>query len=120
MEIGCACDCSAHTVFLKELLESLLVESVVDIGVPLESRLIDRTVPPASRCRVLLVAHVIVVHPGELASFPAEVTLIPGHVEGAEEEKSVGDQRELVNVSHLNWVLSLDHSCFRLSVCANC
>ena len=45
----------------------------------------------------------------ELATLPAEVALVPAHVQGTEEEHAVHNQRELVDVSHLNWVLGLDH-----------
>ena len=46
---------------------------------------------------------------GQLATFPGEVALEPGRVEGAEEEETVGDHREFVDVSHLYWVLCFDH-----------
>ena len=37
------------------------------------------------------------------------MALEPGRVEGAEEEETVGDHREFVDVSHLYWVLCFDH-----------
>ena len=100
---------SALAVFLEELFEGLLVETVVDIGVPLEGRLEQSSVSPASAGRVLLVAHIVVRHPGQLATLPREVALVPTLVQAAEEEQSVGNQRELVDVSQLDGVLGLNH-----------
>ena len=73
-------------VLLEEFLEGLHVQAVVDIGVPVEGRLMDGSVPPASGGGVLLVAHVVVRESGELAALPAEVALVPTHVQAAEEE----------------------------------
>ena len=98
-------------MFLEESLESLDLQAVVDIGVPFERWLIQGACSPASGRGVLLIFHVVVRHARQLASLPAEVTLVPGHVQGAEEEQTVGDEGELVDVPHLNWVFGFDHRC---------
>ncbi len=78
-------------MLFEELLESLLVQSVVHIGVPFKSWLEEGSVSPAGGAGVLLVAHIVVRQSGELASLPAEMSLVPGHVQGAKEEKAIGD-----------------------------
>ena len=96
-------------MFLEEPFECLLVQSVVHIGVPFESWLEESCVSPACAAGVLLVALVVVRQTGKLATLPAEVALVPGHVQGTKEEKAIGDQRKLVDISQLDRVLSLDH-----------
>ena len=96
-------------MLFEEALKALHLETVVHIGVPLECRLEQGAVPPSPSCRVLLVAHIVVRQTRKFAALPAEVALVPAHVQGTEEEHAVHNQRELVDVSHLNWVLGLDH-----------
>ena len=64
-------------VLLEELFEGFLVQSVVHIRVPLKSGLEESSVSPAGSGGVLLEAHVVVRQSWELASLPAEVTLVP-------------------------------------------
>ena len=97
------------SVLLEETLEAFHLEAVVDIGVPLEGRLEESSVSPSPGSRVLLVAHIVVRQSWQLSALPAEVALVPAHVQSAKEEHAIADQRELVNVSHLNGVLGLDH-----------
>ncbi len=78
-------------MLFEELLKSLLVQSVVHIGVPFKSWLEESSVSPARGAGVLLVAHIVVRQSGKLASLPAEMSLVPGHVQGAKEEKAIGD-----------------------------
>ena len=101
--------CSARSVLLKELLESLDLKTVVHVGVPVESGCVNHRVSPASTGRVLLVAHVVMRESWKLSSLPTEMTLVPSMVQGSKEEESVCDHRELVDVPQLNWVLGLDH-----------
>ena len=121
MSILQACVRSDLPVFFLEALEALKLETVVDIGVPLEGRTEESGVSPALGTEgVLLVLHIVVREAGKLATLPAEVTLVPGHVEWAKEEHSVDDQRELVDVSHLHGVLSLHHDAvFQIKIIYN-
>ena len=96
-------------MLLQELLETLHLKAVVDIRVPVEGSLVDGPISPAGGSGVLLVAHIVVGESGELAPLPAEVALVPTLVQAAEEEQSVGNQRELVDVSQLDGVLGLNH-----------
>ena len=85
-------------MLLDELLEPFHLEAVVDIRVRFKSWLHDRRIPPARGNGVLLVAHVVVGESGQLAALPAEVALVPGHVQRAEEDQPVGNHRELVDI----------------------
>ena len=78
-------------MLLVEFLETFHLEPVVDIWIGIERRLHDCRLSPAGRDGVLLVAHVIVRKSGQLATLPAEMTLIPSHVQRAEEEKTIGN-----------------------------
>ena len=85
-------------MLLQELLETFHLEAVVNIWVRIKSRLHNSRVSPASCNGVPLVAHVVVGESGQLASLPAEVALVPGHVQRAKEDQPVGDHRELVDI----------------------
>ena len=78
-------------MLLEELLESLHLQAVVDVGVGVKCWCHDGRLPPACCHEVLLAAHVVMRESGQLASLPTEVTLVPGHVQRAEEEQPIGN-----------------------------
>lgn len=96
-------------VLFEETFELFQVEAVHHIGLPLESGLEENVLSPASAPSEVLVFHIVVAQTGQLSELPAEVSLIPTHVDASEEEEAVSDEGELVDVPHLHWVLSLDH-----------
>jgi len=79
-------DCSDLLMLLDEFFESLQVDTVIDIGVPVEGRSVEDSVSASGAHQKLLILHIVVRESWELSTLPTEVALIPTHVEGAEEE----------------------------------
>ena len=96
-------------MLFEEALQGLHLQTVEDVGLPLEGGSEEQTVAVARAGHELLVLHVAMGQTGQLAALPAVMRLEPAHVQASEEEHAVEDQRELVNVSQLHGVLGLDH-----------
>ena len=80
------------SMLLKESLDLLHVQSVVCIGVPLESWGMKVGVSMFRGVGILLILHVVMCHSWELATLPGEVADVERVVEGTEEEHAVCNQ----------------------------
>ena len=73
-------------MLLDEFFESLQVETVIDIGVPVKGRSVEDSVSARGAHHELLILHIIVRESWKLSTLPTEMALIPTHVERAKEE----------------------------------
>ena len=96
-------------MLFHEAFDSLHVEAVVHVGVPLQSRSEEVFVTEADFSRVLLILHVAVGESWKFAALPAEVSNVETVVERAEENESIHDDGPLVSVPPHCRVLGLNH-----------
>ena len=85
------------------------VERVVYVRVPLDGRRLHQFCTVAHLHDEFLVLHVSVRKAGEFAPLPRVMANIDAVVKRAEEEETVQDHAELVDVPELNRILCLHH-----------
>ena len=86
------------------------MHAVVHVRVELKGWSQQKLIAHASVHHELLVLHIVVSQPGELASLPGEVTHVEGVMERTEEEESVHDDGPLVDVPQLGGVGCIYHN----------
>ena len=99
----------SRLVLAVEGFYSVHVERVVYVRVPLDGRRLHQFCTVAHLHDEFLVLHVAMGETGELAALPGVVANIDTVVERTEEEETVHDHAELVDVPELNRVHSLHH-----------
>jgi hypothetical protein len=92
-----------------ERFYSVHVERIVYVRVPLDGRSLHQFGTVSHLHDEFLVLHVAMGETRELAALPGVVANIDTVVERAEEEETVHDHAELVDVPELNRVHSLHH-----------
>jgi len=96
-------------VLAVERFNGVHVEGVVHVGVPFEGGLLEQFAAVADLIHEFLILHVTVRESWQLAALPRVVADVDAVVERPEEEETVHDHAELVDVPELNRVHGLHH-----------
>ena len=59
--------------------------------------------------RILLVFLIVMRHSWQFSALPAEMSDVEGVMKWSEEEHSIGDECELIDIPQLDWVLGFHH-----------